>query len=84
VQLGTVFWDFQPVSDGTVLVADGDAVFSSTGQCPPGVGCGTSTQRYRALSAGTATVTATRTNCGEALVCTPDQASYSVTVIVDP
>jgi hypothetical protein len=39
------------------------------------------TQTYTAGKAGTATVAATRTTCGEALACSPPQ-HYAVTVHV--
>jgi hypothetical protein len=34
------------------------------------------------LKAGTATVSASRVSCGEALRCTGKQGSYSVTIVV--
>jgi hypothetical protein len=83
VRLGSVYWQFQPASDSSVLALDGDAVASNGTDCPPGVGCGSATQRYRAVGAGTATVTAMRTSCGEALQCRPDQESFTITLIVD-
>jgi hypothetical protein len=46
------------------------------------VGCGTVTQGFVALSDGSATVRASRTTCGEAMACPPQDATYEVTVRV--
>ncbi|MBO0871096.1 MAG: protease inhibitor I42 family protein, partial [Micromonosporaceae bacterium] len=43
---------------------------------------GTVTASFSADRAGAATVVATRTSCGEARGCSPDQARYAVVVIV--
>ncbi|WP_412537850.1 hypothetical protein R8Z50_18490 [Longispora sp. K20-0274] len=48
-----------------------------------GSGCGTYEAGFEALRAGTATVTADRDSCGEAMACAPEQRTYTVTVVVD-
>jgi hypothetical protein len=54
--------------------------------CIPGGGCGTSTTDLVASAPGTATVTATRTSCGEAMRCTGANGSFGldVRVTADP
>jgi hypothetical protein len=52
------------------------------GSCLPGIGCGVTTAWYKALSAGSATVSASRVSCGEALRCVGKQGAYRVTVVV--
>jgi hypothetical protein len=84
VSLANTYWRFQAAADPGVLRADGDqqVVASPPGACIPGGGCGTVSRRYVAVGSGTTTVTATRTTCGEALQCTPDQATYTLHVTV--
>ena len=50
--------------------------------CRPGSGCGTVTTTFLTRGAGSARLTATRTTCGEALLCAPDQRTFTVTVQV--
>ncbi len=57
-------------------------VTPATGHCVAGQGCGTVSATWTAVAAGTATVTAGRTVCGEALACGPGQRTYRVTVTV--
>ncbi|WP_035848075.1 hypothetical protein [Kitasatospora azatica] len=54
----------------------------SHGACPVGGGCGSVVSSFQARAAGTAQLTTTRTTCGEAMVCAPDQRDYLVTVEV--
>jgi len=44
----------------------------------PGTGCGTSTWVFKASKKGKASFTVTRDSCGEAMRCTPDQATYKL------
>jgi hypothetical protein len=83
VTLHSTYWQFNPSSDALVLAADGGPQTGPGTNCPkfPGSGCGTVTQKYTALKAGTATVTATRTTCGEAMACSPVQ-HFKLTVHV--
>jgi hypothetical protein len=37
---------------------------------------------YAATASGTAVVTAHRSTCGEAMLCTPNQSGFRVTVVV--
>jgi hypothetical protein len=83
VTLHSTYWQFNPSSDSPVLGTDGGPRTGPGTNCPsfPGSGCGTVTQIYTAGKAGTAVVTATRTTCGEAMLCSPAQ-HYAVTVHV--
>ncbi|MCX3058272.1 hypothetical protein [Streptomyces beihaiensis] len=59
----------------------GPAVAHST-PCVTGGGCGTRTTRYLAAEPGTAVLSDHRRSCGEARLCTPAQASFTVTVVI--
>ena len=82
--LHSTYWQFDPPSNPAVLRSEGRPVTSPApmGSCVPGGGCGTVTAHYQALSPGRSTVSAGRTSCGEALRCTGDAGSWSVTVVV--
>ncbi|PYC77991.1 hypothetical protein C7C46_16735 [Streptomyces tateyamensis] len=81
VTLHSAYWSALTSSAPAVLAPAGSPS-TSPGTCPPGGGCGTVTAVFRASSPGTAQLTASRTSCGEALACAPDQRSYQVTVTV--
>jgi hypothetical protein len=46
------------------------------------MGCGTVTAVFHALKPGQATISASRTTCGEALLCTGSAGAYEVTIVV--
>ncbi len=52
--------------------------------CRTGSGCGTVTRYFVAQATGNGWLSASRTTCGEALHCSPDQGSYHLTVRVAP
>ena len=83
IVLHSTYWTFQGSSVPSVLRADGPPEVNPqpTG-CVVGGGCGTVTAVYDALSTGLATVTATRTSCGEAEGCLPSAGLWRVTVRV--
>lgn len=81
VTLNSTYWTFNGSSDPSVLQQAGQPTYKGT-SCVPGGGCGTASLQFKALAPGTAVVTATRTSCGEALACGPDQSRYSITVMV--
>lgn len=85
VVLNSTYWQFPtPASPTTVLAPVGSVVTAPApiGTCVPGAGCGTVTATYQAVGPGQATITASRTTCGEALQCTGSAGSYHVTVDV--
>ena len=92
VILHSTYWGFDGGTDTSVLARQGDTQYHpgtpGQGGCPsfPGSGCGTAVQEYLADGPGTSTVTASRTTCGEVLLCQPDQSTWSVdvTVVSDP
>jgi hypothetical protein len=49
---------------------------------PPGSGCGTVSRTFLAAGAGTGSLTASRTTCGEVLRCTGTRGQYKVSVSV--
>jgi hypothetical protein len=83
VILASTYWTFQDTSNAAILRSDGAAqVVPQPSGCVPGEGCGTVTETFTGLSAGTATIVAVRTVCGEALRCTGANGHYQVTVHV--
>lgn len=82
VTLHSTYWMFNGSSNTSVVVAEGPAVISpASSQCVPGGGCGTVEMTFDVVGAGVADVTASRTSCGEALLCTGSQGSYKLTVV---
>jgi hypothetical protein len=84
ISLASTYWTFDPSSNPAVLAVQGPQQVTP---CPinttvPGSGCGTATMTFVAEGAGTATLSAHRTSCGEAMLCTGDQGSFKVTVVV--
>lgn len=82
VVLHSTYWEFKPTSDGAVLHLVAAPQVAPKSGCVPGQGCGTVTAVYVARRAGTATVKAERTSCGEAMGCTAAAGSYSLSVVV--
>jgi len=87
VVLSSTYWQFQKSSNPAVLRDEGQPQVSpqqtsSSGSCVPGQGCGTVTATFLAVSPGRATVTATRTSCGEALRCTGANGQFTLKVVV--
>src|SRR5258708_25216632 len=78
VTLASTSWTFDQSSDTVVLKELGQQVVTPdpVGSCAPGMGCGETTAWYKALSAGWATVSASRVSCGEALKCVGNQGEY--------
>jgi uncharacterized lipoprotein len=81
VRLASTYWTIHTASAPTVLRSDGQPVTTpQPNGCVPGAGCGTQTATFTALKHGTATVTASRTTCGEALQCTRTNGFYTISV----
>lgn len=85
VTLHSTYWTFAGSSNAAVVAPDGSpAVSPSPSGCVPGQGCGTVTATFDALAVGTAVIDASRTTCGEALLCTGSAGNYRLTVEVTP
>jgi hypothetical protein len=85
VVLHSTYWTFAPLAGTGVLRQNGtpSVAASPPGHgCVPGGGCGTVTAAFTAVGAGVVDIQASRTSCGEAMRCAPDQASFTVTVVV--
>ncbi|HEX9034343.1 MAG TPA: hypothetical protein VF834_21060 [Streptosporangiaceae bacterium] len=83
--LSSTYWQVRGSSAPAVLRQDGPArVLPRPGTCPaiPGLGCAPVRVLFTALAPGTAVISASRTTCGEALACRPDQRHFSVTIVV--
>jgi hypothetical protein len=85
VTLASTYWTFAGSSNPQVLASVGAPVVSPAplNACPVvGSGCGTISQRFRAVGPGTAQVTASRVSCGEALRCVGADGQYQLSVTV--
>jgi hypothetical protein len=83
--LSSSYWHVTGSSKTSVLRQDGRSVLlSKPKSCPdiPGLGCVPVRADFTAVSKGKATIAATRSVCGEALRCKPDQMRFTVTVVV--
>ncbi|WP_042390826.1 hypothetical protein [Streptacidiphilus melanogenes] len=79
------YWAAPASSAASVLKLSGGPTFASPspGQtCRPGVDCRAQQTEFVAVSAGTATVSTSRSNCGEAMRCTDSNGKFSITVTV--
>ena len=83
--LHNTYWQISKSSDSAVLALVSGPTYSAAGtvSCIPGTGCGTVSTVFRALTPGQATVTASRTSCGEVLACTGTAGAYRVTFVVE-
>lgn len=88
--LHSMYWSLTPFAKNSGLAQVGEVVSKPILPGPtapkgcgiPGMGCGTQTWTFIAKKAGTYSISAARTSCGEALQCTGKQGSYSVTIRV--
>ncbi len=84
---GSTGWTFQSLGPGVLAQLGAVSTLASRGGAGcgiPGAGCGTVTLTALARSAGAATLTASRTSCGEALRCSAAQGTFRLTVLVRP
>lgn len=84
--LSSSYWNVAGSSAPSVLRQDGPATpMPRPSSCPaniPGLGCIPIQMKFTALADGKAVIKASRTTCGEALRCRPDQTRFTVTVVV--
>ena len=83
--LSSSYWHVTGSSAPSVLRQDGPPVLlSRPRRCPdiPGLGCNPVRADFTALADGKAVITASRSSCGEALRCNPDQTRFKVMVAV--
>lgn len=82
--LHNTYWVITGSSNPAVVVST--AVQTHTpdppGSCLPGIGCGSVSEPFSTRSLGSATLTAHRDSCGEAMPCQAAQSRYVVTVVV--
>ncbi len=82
VTLPSTYWSFQGSPDPRVLAPVGAPTTSPGQGNVPGCGAGTVSQEFRAVGAGTAEVSASRTSCGEVMGCTGASGQYELSVTV--
>ena len=81
VVLTSTYWKMGPTSNTAVLAAHGAPTTVPSPGCVPGQGCGTVTATFHVVGKGTATVTASRVSCGEALRCTDGAGAFRITIV---
>ena len=86
VVLHSTYWS-APVSSGPAMLSPlgqptAAPVSTGPGCGAPGSGCGTVTTDFRAVADGTVRIDSTRSSCGEAKPCLPQQRGFEVTVVV--
>ncbi len=82
VRLSSTYWTIHEASDTSIIHMVGQPVYmSKASECVPGGGCGTVTATFSPGAPGTATISASRTSCGEAMACTSNSSKYQITVI---
>lgn len=90
IVLHSTYWQYDPLIATKAIQATGQPVGARIAPGPTapracshaGSGCGTVTWKFKAKSIGLATITASRTSCGEALQCVGSQGLYSVKIKV--
>jgi hypothetical protein len=83
VVLASTYWTIHKSPKPSVLRTDGEQMTTPALKgCVPGAGCGTATRTFTAGARGTTTVSASRTSCGEVLLCTGGNGKFSVAVVV--
>ncbi|MCH0557411.1 hypothetical protein [Streptomyces sp. MUM 16J] len=80
--LHSTLWPALKDSAPALLQPLGKPAVTHDASCVTGGGCGTQTTRYLAHKPGTVVLSDHRTSCGEAKLCTPAQASFTVTVVI--
>src|SRR5215469_15891214 len=83
--LSSNYWHLTGSSAPRVIRQDGPpTLLSRPSSCPdiPGLGCIPVRADFTALTDGKAVITASRSACGEALRCKPDQTRLTVIVVV--
>jgi hypothetical protein len=83
--LSSSYWHVTGSSAPSVLRQDGPPVLlPRPSGCPhiPGLGCIPVRADFTALTDGRAVITASRSACGEALRCKPDQTRFTVIVVI--
>lgn len=85
VTLASTYWQLALApGSGPLALVSNDVVPGGPGCAAtiPGSGCGIARLVARAVADGSATVSGSRTSCGEALRCGPGQGSYELRVVV--
>ncbi|MDQ1697390.1 MAG: hypothetical protein QOJ03_2743 [Frankiaceae bacterium] len=82
VLLHNTYWSIDGSSDPDVVRSVSTETHRPGSNCVPGVGCGTVEQTFAAIAVGAAHLVASRSVCGEAMACRPDQRRYDVVIRV--
>jgi len=82
IVLHSTYWQFDKVSNSALKQQGEPIVTPDTTVRIPGTGAGTVTVEFQTVALGQATIKASRTTCGEALLCAENQRSFQVTLII--
>jgi hypothetical protein len=89
VTLDSTYWEFSTTFNKNVLSSNNKPSITLIQPGPtapqgcqhPGSGCGSISFLYKVKSAGTTTITAVRSSCGEAIQCTPANSKFKLTIL---
>ncbi len=79
--LSSTYWKIQPAAGVVLKPILPEPIVTGVLSHPPGMGTGTVEMKYQVVQDGTATISASRTTCGEALRCTGTQGEFMVTIV---
>ncbi len=79
--LSSTYWEIQPPAGAVLKPILPEPIVTGVLSHPPGMGTGTVEMKYQVVQDGTATISASRTTCGEALRCTGTQGEFKVTIV---
>jgi hypothetical protein len=90
LSLNSTYWTIRTSYSSRVVTPVGKTTVKSIFPGPtaplgckvPGMGCGTVMHRFKATSVGRTSITASRTTCGEAMLCAPDKRNFAISVVV--
>jgi hypothetical protein len=90
LSLNSTYWTIAPKAAGSVVTSVGNETVKAILPGPnapagckiAGMGCGTVTMHFKAMKIGKTSITASRVSCGEALLCSPAQKTFSIKVVV--
>jgi len=82
VSLASTYWAIGESSNTKIIRMTGNQTITESQPCVTGGGCGTAIAHFTPITPGSATISATRNACGEAMACTGSQGQFTVTVII--
>ena len=86
VSLASTYWQLQDLPAASPIEQMGKTSYGADRSCRstiPGSGCGILTASFESIAAGQAVISASRSTCGEALLCEHGEGRDQCTIAVD-